>query len=59
MADYPWMSAPHEPAEQIDSSQPVVCRFCGAVKPPMGWLTYCLRPSWRWPCGPALAISCT
>ena len=38
-----WMIAAHEEAPRIDSSQPEVCRFCGSVKPSMGWLTLCLR----------------
>ena len=41
--------APHEPADQIDSNQPVICRFCGAVKPTIGsWLDLCLRPLRGW-----------
>ena len=40
--------ASHEPAMSIDSSQPVVCRFCGEVKPTLGsWLTMCLRTPHR------------
>ena len=39
----PLTIAAHEEAPSIDSSQPVVCRFCGAVRSPMGWLTRCLR----------------
>jgi hypothetical protein len=46
-----FLLAPHKPADQIDSNHPVICRFCGAVKPHEGgWLGLCLQPiygKWR------------